>query len=155
MLANPAQNAYIIVHTSFNNYPLPSEIAMSKTRVFCSFDFDNDKKIKDALILQSKLDDSPFEISDWSLKEAAPEPTWEEEAEKKIKRSDVVVILLGTKTHSASGVKKEAKMARDNDIRIFQLQPKDESNEPVKDGGRVYNWTWENLKKLLGKELSS
>ena len=45
---------------------------MSKTRVFCSFDFDNDKGLKDALIIQSKLDDSPFEIADWSLKEAAP-----------------------------------------------------------------------------------
>ena len=56
---------------------------------------------------------------------------------------------MGKKTHSASGVKKEAKMARKNDIRIFQLQPKDQSNEPVNDGGRVYNWTWENLKKLL------
>ena len=122
---------------------------MSKTKVFCSFDFDNDKKLKDALIGQSKLEDSPFEIADWSLKEAAPEPSREEEAEKKIKKSDVVVILLGKKTHSASGVKKEAKMARDNDIRIFQLQPKDESNEPVEDGGRVYNWTWKNLKEQL------
>ena len=124
-------------------------IEMSKTKVFCSFDFDNDKGLKDALIMQSKLEGSPFEIADWSLKEAAPEPTWEEEAEKKIKRSDAVVILLGKRTHSAKGVKKEAKMARGNEIPIFQLQPKDESNERVEDGGRVYNWTWPNLKKLL------
>ena len=35
-------------------------------RVFVSFDFDNDKKLKDFIIGQSKLPDSPFEVSDWS-----------------------------------------------------------------------------------------
>ena len=95
---------------------------MSRKRVFCSFDFDNDKSLKNLLVGQSRNPDSPFEVSDWSLKEAAPEPSWAEEAEMRIKRSDVVIILLGSKTHSASGVKKEVKMAKNNRIRIFQLK---------------------------------
>jgi len=122
---------------------------MAKKRVFCSFDFDNDKNLKDLLIGQSKNSDSPFEVSDWSMKEAAPEPSWEEEAEKRIKRSDVVIVVLGSKTHSASGVKKEVTMARDNDVRTFQLKPQNTNPTPVANGGTVYNWTWENLKNQL------
>ena len=124
---------------------------MVKKRVFCSFDYDNDKNLKDLLIGQSKNPDSAFEVSDWSMKEAAP--SWEEEAEGRIKRSDQVIIVLGDKTHSASGVKKEVEMTRDNNVSIFQLQPQqpqDKSPTPVANGGKVYNWTWDNLNKLLG-----
>ena len=121
---------------------------MSK-RVFCSFDFDNDKNLKELLIGQAKNPDSPFEVSDWSMKEAAPEPKWEEEAERRIKNSDQVIIVLGEKTHSASGVKKEVAMARNNDVAVFQLQPKEKSHTRVENGGSVYDWTWPNLKKLL------
>jgi hypothetical protein len=37
------------------------------TRVFISYDYDNDVFLKEALVGQSKLPDSPFEISDWSI----------------------------------------------------------------------------------------
>jgi len=45
---------------------------MPKKKVFVSFDFDNDKTLKDFIVGQAKNSDSPFEISDHSLKEAAP-----------------------------------------------------------------------------------
>ncbi len=48
-------------------------MAQSKTRVFVSFDFDNDKKLKDFIIGQSRNPDSPFEVADFSMKEAAPQ----------------------------------------------------------------------------------
>jgi len=53
---------------------------MAKKRVFVSFDFDNDKVLKDFIIGQSRLADSPFEVIDTSLKEAAPMKTWEDKA---------------------------------------------------------------------------
>ena len=40
----------------------------SKKRVFISFDYDHDSDLKTLLIGQSRLEDSPFEISDWSVK---------------------------------------------------------------------------------------
>ncbi len=40
---------------------------MNKTKVFVSFDFDNDKALKDFIIGQAKNLDSPFEVSDYSL----------------------------------------------------------------------------------------
>ncbi len=119
-------------------------------RVFISFDFDNDKVLYDFIVGQSKRSDSPFEISDWSMKEAAPQRNWEDEARAKIKRSDIVIVMVGPKTYQASGVLKEVKIAREEDIPIVQIIGyKDGDYTPVPDAGRLYRWDWENLKTLL------
>jgi hypothetical protein len=119
-------------------------------RVFVSFDFDNDKVLKDFIIGQAKLEDSPFEVCDWSMKEVAPEANWLAEARVRIKRCDSVVVMLGPKTHKASGVLKEVKIARELEKHLFQIIGyKDGDYAPVPDAGRVYRWDWENLKKLL------
>jgi len=121
-----------------------------KKRVFVSFDFDNDKKLKDFIIGQSKLDDSPFEVVDCSMKEAAPQANWTTVAERKIKSADIVLVMVGPRTHSAPGVLKEVKMARDNGIKIVQIIGyKDGNYTVVPDAGRLYAWNWENLKTLL------
>lgn len=121
-----------------------------KTKVFVSFDFDNDRVLKDFILGQSKLSDSPFEISDYSLKEAAPEHNWEEKALRAIKRSDIVLVIVGTHTFSAQGVLKEVNMARSLNKRIVQVVGYKGSNyKPVPGAGALYRWNWENLKKLL------
>lgn len=124
---------------------------MAKKRVFVSFDFDNDKVIKDFIIGQARLQDSPFEVTDHSLKEAAPTKDWEDKARAAIKRSDIVVVMVGPKTHKASGVLKEVKIAREEEKKIVQvIGYKDGNYTAVPDAGRLYSWNWENLKKLLG-----
>ena len=124
---------------------------MSKKHVFVSFDFDNDKVLKDFIIGQARLPDSPFEVVDTSLKEAAPMKTWEEKALAAIRRSDILLIMVGSSTHKAPGVLKEVAMARDEGIPIVQvIGYKDGDYTPVPDAGRLYAWSWENLKKLLG-----
>lgn len=124
---------------------------MAKKRVFVSFDFDNDKVLKDFIIGQSRLNDSPFEVIDTSLKEAAPMKTWEDKARAAIKRSDLVIVMVGPQTHKAPGVLKEVAMARDEGIPIVQvIGYKDGNYTAVPDAGRLYAWNWENLKKLLG-----
>lgn len=121
-----------------------------KTKVFVSFDFDNDRALKDFIIGQSKLPDSPFEIIDHSLKEAAPEKSWEQKADKAISRSDVVIVMVGPKTYRAQGVLKEVDMARAKNKRIVQIIGyKDGNYTTVPNAGRLYLWNWENLKKLL------
>jgi hypothetical protein len=122
---------------------------MAKKRVFISFDYDNNQSLKNLLVGQAKLPDSPFEISDWSLKEEAPERNWEEKALARIKRSDLMVVITGTYTYRASGVKKEIKMAKDNKIPIVQIKPQGTNPERVQDAGVLYDWTWPNLKILL------
>lgn len=124
---------------------------MAKKRVFVSFDFDNDKVLKDFIIGQSRLTDSPFEVIDTSLKEAAPMKTWEDKARAAIKRSDIVVVMVGPKTHKAPGVLKEVGMAREKGIPIVQvIGYKDGNYTAVPNAGRLYTWNWDNMKKLLG-----
>lgn len=124
---------------------------MAKKRVFVSFDFDNDRKLKEFIIGQSRLPDSPFEVIDHSLKEAAPEQSWETKAESAIRRSQIVLVMVGPKTHRAPGVLKEVAMARRNRIPIVQVIGYRNGNyTAVQNAGRLYLWNWDNLKKLLG-----
>lgn len=125
---------------------------MAKKRVFVSFDFDNDKTLKDFIIGQARNPDSPFEVADHSLKEAAPEKDWLEKARRAISRSEVFIIMLGPKTRYASGVLKEVKIANELNKKRFQIigYKGGTENWAVPGGGRVYRWNWENLKKLLG-----
>jgi len=100
---------------------------------------------------QARHPDTPFEIVDWSMKEAAPERTWERKARAKIKRSDMVIVIAGRKTRSAPGVQKEVKIAREEGIPVVQIIGYKNKRCPrVPSAGRRYKWTHENLKKLLG-----
>jgi len=125
---------------------------VAKKKVFVSFDFDNDKTLKDFIIGQAKNSDSPFEISDYSLKETAPEREWLDRAQRAISRSEVFIVMLGSKTAKAPGVLKEVNIANElGKIKFQIIGYKDGSeNWQVPDAGRVYSWNWENLKKLLG-----
>lgn len=123
---------------------------MAKPRVFVSFDFDNDRALKDFILGQARLADSPFEVIDHSLKEAAPERDWESKARAAIGRSDIVLVMVGQQTHRAQGVLKEVAMAREAGVKIVQIIGyKDGNYTPVPDAGRLYAWNWDNLKKLL------
>jgi tRNA U34 5-carboxymethylaminomethyl modifying GTPase MnmE/TrmE len=118
--------------------------------VFVSFDFDNDKVLKEGLIGQSKIKESPFEVFDCSLKEAEPEQGWEEKAKQKIKEADLVIVMLGERTHKAQGVLKEVQIARSLNKKIIQLiGHKNTPYQRIKGAGCLYHWNWENLKKVL------
>jgi len=124
---------------------------MAKKRVFVSFDFDNDKTLKDFIVGQAKLEDSPFEVTDFSLKEAAPEETWLGKARAAISRAEVFIVMLGPKTRTAPGVLKEVTIANELKKTKFQIIGYKDGSETwaVPDAGRVYRWNWENLKNLL------
>lgn len=123
---------------------------VSKKKVFVSFDFDNDRALKDFIIGQARLADSPFEIADHSLKEAAPEKDWPMKARSAIKRSDLVLVLVGQQTHRAHGVLKEVAMAREEGTPIVQIIGyRDGEYTAVPNAGRLYAWNWDNLKRLL------
>ncbi len=120
-----------------------------KKKVFVSFDFDNDKALKDLLMGQAKNENSPFEIIDGSLKEASLEQDWLDKATVKIKSADLVIVILGTKTYKAPGVLKEIEIANEKSIKIVQLIGHPEKNCPKVGGaGRVYRWSWSNLKTM-------
>jgi hypothetical protein len=118
--------------------------------MFVSFDFDSDKVLKDFIIGQSKNADSPFDVVDHSLKEAAPEREWADKARRAIKGSEIVLVMVGEKTHKAPGVLKEVSMAREEKKKVVQIIGyKDGNYKAVPDAGRLYAWSWPNLKALL------
>lgn len=125
---------------------------MVKKRVFVSFDFDNDQVLREFIIGQARLADSPFEVQDFSLKESAPQQEWEKKAQAAISRCEQFIVMLGPKTRNASGVLKEVKLAQDLGKPRFQvIGYKDGSaNWAVPGAGSTYSWNWDNLKKLLG-----
>lgn len=122
------------------------------TRAFVSFDYDHDLVMKGALLAQSKLSDSPFAIADWSIKEASP--TWKSEARSRIRHCDVVIVLCGRHTHTATGVAEELKMAREEGIPYFLLAGYPTGNVTTPStaltSDKLYTWTWDNLKNLVG-----
>lgn len=123
---------------------------MAKKKVFVSFDFDNDKILKDFIVGQARLPDSAFEIIDTSLKEAQPLKEWEDKARDAIRRSDLVVVMVGNSTWYAPGVLKEVQMAQQEQKPIVQIIGyRDANPTPVIGAGQLIKWNWENLKRLF------
>jgi len=125
---------------------------MAKKKVFISFDYDNDSTLKDFLVGQAKLPDSPFELADWSIKEHIDE-NWKAKARARIKQVDVVVVICGLNTNTATGVSAEVKIAQSEKVPYFLLAGyKDKNNiKPIAalDADKLYKWTWDNLKTLI------
>ena len=124
---------------------------LGKKRVFVSFDYDHDKDTKELLVGQARNPFSPFGVIDFSLKEAQPEKDWKEKAETAIKRADVFIVILGSRTRFASGVLKEVKIAQKLEKEKFQIigRPNGSASWAIPEAGCVYEWTWDNLEKLL------
>ncbi|KFO67324.1 hypothetical protein ER57_11550 [Smithella sp. SCADC] len=125
----------------------------NKKRVFISFDYDHDLDLKNLLVGQAKNEDSPFEIADFSIKEAISED-WKKKARTRIKGCDVVTVICGEHTDTASGVSAEVKIAQEESVDYFLLKGRSEKTctkpKAAKSSDSIYKWPWDNLKKLIG-----
>ena len=125
---------------------------MNKTRVFISFDYDNDVDIKNLLVGQSRNEDSPFSIVDMSIKEPI-NYNWKENARRRIKSCDVVAVLCGEKTNTATGVSAEMRIAQEEQVPYFLLNGRPNGNvvrpAAAKYSDKLYRWSWDNLKALI------
>ena len=126
---------------------------MAKKRTFISFDYDNDSDLKMLLVGQAKHTDSPFEIADWSIKEHIT-GDWKTKARARIRAVDVVCVVCGEKTDTATGVSAELAIAQEEGKEYFLLSGR-ASKTCVKPKAalstdKMYNWTWDNLKTLIG-----
>ena len=124
---------------------------MPKTRVFISFDYDHDSDLKNLLVGQARNPDSPFEIADWSIKEASA--NWRSQARWRIRNVDQVIVLCGQHTDTAKGVSVEVGLAREENKPYFLVWGRsDKTCRKPQGTGRddIYKWTWRNLKVLIG-----
>lgn len=124
----------------------------SKVKVFISFDYDHDVDLKNLLVGQAKNDDSPFEITDMSVKEELT-GDWKEKVRTRIKKVDQVIVICGEHTDTANGVAAEVKITQEEDKAYFLLYGRSDKDcvkpKNAKEEDRMYKWTWDNLKKLL------
>jgi len=123
---------------------------MAKKRAFISFDFDHDEDLRNLLVGQAKNPESPFEISDYSVRKPWAENNWETKCLERIKKTEIVIIIVGEYTYRAEGVLTEIKLAKIAEVPYFGLHGRSDKNCPVPGGlDKTYKWTWDNLKVLI------
>ena len=114
------------------------------TRVFISFDYDNDGELPDTLIGQAKQQNSPFSIADYSLKEPLTEK-WRDEVRNRIRRADLTIAICGECTDTAKGVAAELAITREEQKPYFLLRGRPHRNckKPATAlrTGKIYKWT--------------
>jgi cellobiose-specific phosphotransferase system component IIB len=126
------------------------EARPARRKVFVSFDFDEDRALRHLVLGQLKNPQLKIDIIDQSLKEAAPEKDWEAKAKRAIARADLVLVIVGPRTHRAKGVLKEVAMARELGVRVVQMIGySNGAYTPVPKAGKLYAWSFKNLQNLL------
>lgn len=125
---------------------------MAKKRAFISFDFDHDEDLRNLLVGQARNPDSPFELADWSVKDAMS-GDWKAKVRTRIRSCDVVIVMCGEYTHTAAGVSVEVQIAQEERIPYFLLWGRSDRQctKPVAalSTDKIYKWTWDNLKALI------
>ncbi len=125
---------------------------LQKKKVFVSFDFDNDEFLRTSLIGQAKNEGSPFDMEDWSVKQPWNQSVWKERCLTKIKKCDLVLVMVGEKTSTCSGVKAEIDMANEAGKPVYGIQGYKDKTCPRPAGlNGYYVWTWQNVKDLVDR----
>jgi hypothetical protein len=126
---------------------------MDHKRAFISFDYDHDEDLRNLLAGQAKHPDTPFDLSDWSVKEYLI-GDWKEKVRNRIRRTDLTIVICGQYTYMATGVAAELSISREEWKPYFLLWGRSDktctkpSSALVTD--KIYNWTWDNLRALIG-----
>ena len=125
---------------------------MAVKRVFISFDYDHDNDLRCYLVAQAKNPNSPFSIADWSVKERLS-GDWKQKVRGRIRRTDLVIIICGEYTHTATGVADELAIAKEESKPYFLLKGRRKQNctkpRNALASDNIYDWTWEDLKILI------
>lgn len=121
-------------------------------RAFISFDADHDEDLRNLLAGQAKHPDSPFEIKDRSIKEPLT-GDWKAKVRRRMENVDLVIVICGECTHTATGVAAELTIAQEAQRPYFLLWGR-HGNQCTKPTtalatDKIYEWTWENLKSLI------
>ena len=102
---------------------------------------------------QAKLPDSPFEVTDTSVREHLIDD-WEAKIWYRIDNTNVVIVLCGEHAFLAKGVAEELTLAQEKNTPYFLLTAYADRTctKPMSamSSDKVYEWTWDNLKTLIG-----
>ena len=127
---------------------------MNTKSVFISFDYDHDNDLRGDLVAQAQEPQSPFSITDWSLKEPIDEK-WRREVRDRIRRTDVTIVICGEHTHQAKGVEAEVTMLQQENKPYFLLKGRRKKTctrpKSAPKRKKIHPWTWPTLKELIAK----
>ena len=129
------------------------EILMTVTKsAFISFDYDHDNDLRGNLVAQAGRPESPFSITDWSVR-APIDENWRREVRDRIRRIDVVIVICGEHTHDADGVAGEVTITQEERKPYFLLRGrrKKTCTKPrnALSNDEIHNWTWDTLRRLI------
>ena len=120
--------------------------------VFISFDYDHDKDLRGNLVAQAKNPESPFSITDWSVKHKIDE-SWRREVRERIRGANLTIVICGEHTHDAPGVAAEITIAREEGKPYFLLKGRRRKTctkpHMTLSTDEMHSWTWENLRQLI------
>ena len=128
---------------------------MARKRAFISFDYDHDKDLRGSLVEQTENPDSPFNITDSSVKEPINE-LWKKKVRALIRKADLTIVICGEHTHDAVGVTAEVTIVHEENKPYFLLKGRRRKTckkpKSALHTDEIYRWTWENLRRLLNGE---
>ncbi|MDR3112386.1 MAG: TIR domain-containing protein [Elusimicrobiota bacterium] len=127
---------------------------MTTPRAFISFDFDHNEAEKHLFVGQARNSRTPFSIEDWSSKSSLPLIQWEQSIADKIKKCNILIVLVGKTMASATGVAKEIAFAKVADVPVFgvYVDGADETSNLPDGLSRSCTFTWEWNKIALAIE---
>lgn len=120
-------------------------------RIFISFAIE-DKQYRDFLVGQARLDHSPFEFTDMSVKQPW-DSQWKTNCRTRIKGCDGVIALVSKNTKNAEGQLWEIGCTRQEQVPIRGMYVS-QDNRPLSlptelSGVRVVDWSWPNIKAFI------
>ena len=128
---------------------------MARKRAFISFDFDHDNELRGSFVSQAKDQDSPFNITDWSLKEPV-NGKWKKKVRDIIRRTDLTIVICGEHTHDADGVAAEVTIVQKENKPYFLLKGRRRKTckkpRSARHDDEIYKWKWKHLGRLINGE---
>ena len=130
---------------------------MADPRAFISFDVDHNSTEKVLFAGQAKNSKTPFTIQDWSAKSSMPQSKWEAIVKEKINKCNMLIVLVGKYMASATGVVKEIKMAKDQDVPVLGVYVGGAGSTRNLPTGlqrnRTISWNWDSIASAIDQVM--
>ncbi|WP_313157059.1 TIR domain-containing protein [Sphingobacterium multivorum] len=114
--------------------------------IFTAFAIEDERQ-RDFLVGQSRLNNSPFEFIDMSVKEPYSSD-WKDKVRTRIKRSHGIIVLISRSSINSSGQKWEIECARQENKPILGIWAYSNDRTFIP-GLRTIEWNWTNISSFL------
>ena len=129
---------------------------MTRTRIYVSFDRENDSDLSELLNAQSQRPGSTFEVMKGQHRKTA-HPGWDTETRTEIRAADEILVICGEHTHESMLVSLELAIAQEEDRPYMLLWGRRDKMCMKPDGARrldaMYSWTREFLENQIRTTL--